>query len=78
MTIDKATIRQVWDRNAKGVFTIVVRRESDGERIVTWTRDPWLASLVERYADASGRPTVTVLFNETSHELTSVALQVAA
>ena len=78
MTIEKATIRQVWDRNLKGVFTIVVRRESDGERIVIWTRDEWLASLVERYADASGRPTVTVLFDDQTHELRTVALQVAA
>lgn len=79
MTIEKATIRRVWEPNYQSsTYTVIVQKRGDFHEMRLWTKDAWLASLADRYADAAKRPEVTVMFDDQTHQLTSVVLPVAA
>lgn len=79
MTIEKATIRRVWEPARPSThFTVIVQPRGQFQELTLWTRDAWLASLADRYANPAGRPQVAVLYDEQTRELTSVGLGVAA
>ena len=74
MTI-RGTIRRVW--MGSGRFTVIVSPLDRSERLVLKTTDPWLASLAERFEVYTGRPTVSVQYDEQTRELQGIALPVA-
>jgi hypothetical protein len=71
----RATIRRIWER-PNGEWLVIVEPVGKLDRIVLRTYDAWLASLAERYMQYTGRPAVTITYDEMTKTLHAIAVPV--